>query len=145
MGVNSLPKTVTRQRRNCDLNPGPSAPGSSTPATRLPMHRCTRGVIVNSPLHCCTSGGVESAGERHQGVRLAATHAPDRTSRVHQALPRRHRAARVEPRQPLQSTLPGDPQAGTSGPRPAGKLPPAYKYACRRRRFFNFYRATTLC
>jgi len=23
MGVNSLPKTVTRQRRDCDLNPGP--------------------------------------------------------------------------------------------------------------------------
>ena len=26
MGVNSLPKTVSRQRRECDLNPGPSAP-----------------------------------------------------------------------------------------------------------------------
>jgi len=26
MGVNSLPKTVTRQHRDCDLNPGPSAP-----------------------------------------------------------------------------------------------------------------------
>ena len=26
MGVNSLPKTVTRQRCGCDLNPGPSAP-----------------------------------------------------------------------------------------------------------------------
>jgi len=25
MGVNSLPKTVIRQRRDCDLNPGPSA------------------------------------------------------------------------------------------------------------------------
>ena len=24
MGVNSLPKTVTRQRRDCDLNPGHS-------------------------------------------------------------------------------------------------------------------------
>jgi len=30
MGVNSLPKTVTRQRGGCDLNPGPSAPESST-------------------------------------------------------------------------------------------------------------------
>jgi len=30
MGVNSLLKTVTRQRRDCDLNPGPSAPESST-------------------------------------------------------------------------------------------------------------------
>ena len=35
MGVNSLPKTVTRQRRGCDLNPGPSAPESSTLTTRL--------------------------------------------------------------------------------------------------------------
>jgi len=30
MGVNSTPKTVTRQRSGCDLNPGPSAPKSST-------------------------------------------------------------------------------------------------------------------
>jgi len=30
MGVNSLPKTVTRQCRGCDLNPGPPAPESST-------------------------------------------------------------------------------------------------------------------
>ena len=36
MGVNSLPKTVTRQRRGCDLNPGPSAPESSTLTARLP-------------------------------------------------------------------------------------------------------------
>jgi len=35
MGVNSLPKTATRQRRGCDLNPGPSAPESSTLTTRL--------------------------------------------------------------------------------------------------------------
>ena len=38
MSVNSLPKTVTRQRRDCDLNPGPSAPESSTLTTRLPSH-----------------------------------------------------------------------------------------------------------
>jgi len=36
MGVNSLLKTVTRQRRGCDLNPGPSAPESNTLTTRLP-------------------------------------------------------------------------------------------------------------
>jgi len=36
MGVNSLPKTVTRQCRDCDLNLGPSAPESST----LPSHPC---------------------------------------------------------------------------------------------------------
>ena len=38
MGVSNLPKTVTRQRRHCDLNPGPSAPESSTLTTRLPSH-----------------------------------------------------------------------------------------------------------
>ena len=40
MGVNSLPKTVTRQRRGCYLNPGPTAPESSTltSTTRLPSH-----------------------------------------------------------------------------------------------------------
>ena len=36
--MNSLPKTATRQRRGCDLNPGPSAPESSTLTTRLPSH-----------------------------------------------------------------------------------------------------------
>ena len=36
MDVNSLPKTVTRQRRGCDLNTGTSAPESSTLTTRLP-------------------------------------------------------------------------------------------------------------
>jgi len=36
MGVNSLPKT--RQHRDCGLNPGPSAPESSTLTTRLPSH-----------------------------------------------------------------------------------------------------------
>jgi len=38
MGVNSLPKTVSRQRRGCELNPGPSTPESSTLITRLPSH-----------------------------------------------------------------------------------------------------------
>ena len=40
MGVNSLPKTVTRQRSGCDLNLGPFAPESSTLTTRLPSHIC---------------------------------------------------------------------------------------------------------
>jgi len=39
MVVNSLPKTVTRERRECDLNPGPSVPESSTLTTRLPSHK----------------------------------------------------------------------------------------------------------
>ena len=38
MGANSLPKTVTRQRRDCDLNLGPLAPEFSTLTTRLLSH-----------------------------------------------------------------------------------------------------------
>jgi len=36
--VNSLPKTVSRQRRGCDLSLGSTAPQSSTLTTRLPNH-----------------------------------------------------------------------------------------------------------
>ena len=42
MGVNSLPKTVTRQRRDCDFNPAPSAPESST----LTMHSATEPALT---------------------------------------------------------------------------------------------------
>ena len=48
MGVSSLPKTVTRQRRHCDLNPGPSAPEPSTLATRLPSHPVTACVCIQA-------------------------------------------------------------------------------------------------
>ena len=36
MGVNSLPKTVIRERSGCDFNPVPSALETSTLTTRLP-------------------------------------------------------------------------------------------------------------
>ena len=52
MGVNSLPKTVTRQRRGCDLNQGPSAPESSTLTTRLPSHP------NRVSAYCCCCDGV---------------------------------------------------------------------------------------
>jgi len=45
MGVNSLPKTVTRQRRGYDLNPGPSAPESSTLTTRPAKPPSALGVL----------------------------------------------------------------------------------------------------
>ena len=38
MGVNSLPKTVTRQHRDCNLNPGPSALESSTLTTVMYLY-----------------------------------------------------------------------------------------------------------
>ena len=45
MGVNSLPKTVTRQRRDCDLNAGRSASEYSTLTTRLPSHNAVTQLI----------------------------------------------------------------------------------------------------
>ena len=38
--MNSLPRTVTRQRRGCDLNPGRTAPESSTLTTRQQHVKC---------------------------------------------------------------------------------------------------------
>jgi len=38
MGVNSLPKIVTQQRRDCDLNPKPSASETIMLTTRQHSH-----------------------------------------------------------------------------------------------------------
>ena len=46
MGVNSLPKIVTRQRPGCDLSPGPSALESSTLTTRLPSYPRSTSLIL---------------------------------------------------------------------------------------------------
>jgi len=45
MCVNSLPKTVTRQRRSFDVNPCLTAPESSMLTTRLPSHMPPHGQI----------------------------------------------------------------------------------------------------
>ena len=52
--MNSLPKTVTRQRRGCDLNPGPSAPESSTLITRLPSRPVGPSAVHFSRFDCTT-------------------------------------------------------------------------------------------
>ena len=48
--MNSLPKTVTLQRRGCNLNSGPSAPESSMLTTRLHSHPkySTESILSNS-------------------------------------------------------------------------------------------------
>ena len=43
--MSSLHKTVTRQRRGCDLNPGPSAPESSTLTSWLPSHPQSHSIV----------------------------------------------------------------------------------------------------
>jgi len=57
-GVNSLPKTVTRQRRGCDLDPGTSAPESRTlTTTRLPSHRLCGGGGEEASLNTAVATG----------------------------------------------------------------------------------------
>jgi len=54
--VNSLPKTATLRRHGCDLNPGPSAPESSTLTTRLQSHWCHwKELNVSDKLSVCGS------------------------------------------------------------------------------------------
>ena len=48
-----MSKTVTRQRRNCNLTPGPSAPESSTLTTRLLWS-----AVLQFLDHCCSSATV---------------------------------------------------------------------------------------
>ena len=71
MGVNSLPKTVTRQRRGCDLNPSPSAPESSTLTTRLPSHPSVIGCTIYTSVRPCQL--VPSDQERSPDSLLSTT------------------------------------------------------------------------
>ena len=57
--MNILPKTVTRQRRDCDLNPGPSAPESSRLTTRLSSHPVIIvGCVKSKPMTAMTAVSV---------------------------------------------------------------------------------------
>ena len=64
--MNSLPKNVTGQRRDCHLNPHPSASESSTLTTRLPPAYSTRHnrlacqVTAFSHLHMSNRSGSNS-------------------------------------------------------------------------------------
>jgi len=89
MGVNSLPKTVTRQRRGCDLNPGPSALESSTLTTRLPSHL----VMCNVHSNVCVFVWCVVSGE--PGGTRQSLGDPGTAQRPHLAGPRTTRA-RVE-------------------------------------------------
>ena len=67
MGVSSLPQTVTRQRRGCDLNPGPSALKS------MLTSRLLREVHVLSSLLCAGHGGRRRAFSRCCGKSTTRT------------------------------------------------------------------------
>ena len=75
--MNSLPKTVTRQRRDCDLNPGPSVPESSTLTTRLPsqlnvgLYFFKTSVSDEAVSFCCVTGRPGGTRSVHNpGLRL---------------------------------------------------------------------------
>ena len=65
--MNSLPKTVTRQHRGCDLNPGPSAPEPSTLTTRLPSHPKLESTRAKSKLHSRNSDKTSGGGTEMPG------------------------------------------------------------------------------
>ena len=60
MGVNSLPKTVTRQHCGCNLNTVPYAPESSMLTTRLPSHPKNWYLSKNG----ASQEAIESTGKR---------------------------------------------------------------------------------
>ena len=67
MGVNSLPQTVTRQGRGCDLNPGPSVPEISTLTTRLPSHATH---IEWFKCVCVSAGEEQEACEMEEPIKI---------------------------------------------------------------------------
>ena len=72
MGVNSLPKTVTRQRRGRYLNPGPSAPESSTLTTRLPSHESIK-TAYNKRVASKIEANWSRARQRHDLIGCSET------------------------------------------------------------------------
>jgi len=92
MGVNSLPKTVARPRRGCDLNPGPSAPESSTLTTRLASHRAPIDSTCSYLSDCVQELSAERP--RRDDLRAAVGSRPaDAPRRAPVAVPRRARVA----------------------------------------------------
>ena len=72
--MNSLPKTVSRQRRGYDLNPGSSAPESSTLTTRLPSHpRSTQPCILPGSLNGVPASAGVRAGMSPAGWQVTFT------------------------------------------------------------------------
>jgi len=68
MGVNSLPKTVTRQRRDCDLNPGPSTLTTrlpSRPTVRISTRNRKQCRVVAKPTHDSYTFQVFNSGDFH--------------------------------------------------------------------------------
>ena len=91
--MNSLHKTVTRQRRGCDLNPGPSAPESSTLTTRLPSHALPLPSANIGGTHERDHGQVPGGGEsRLGGARVLGADEGDGAGGVQP----RHRPQRLE-------------------------------------------------
>ena len=74
MGVSSLPETVTRQRCNCDLNPGPSAPEPSMLTTRLPTHPSVTGAYSQRQLSQCTTSTLHCSAQEVMAPSLATMH-----------------------------------------------------------------------
>jgi len=83
MGVNSFPKTITRQRRNCDLNPGPSAPESSMLKAGSKRPHCDNCVCVCAkvcPQNCPFLWGRYVPPPKKSFLRTTRDHIPNGTA-----------------------------------------------------------------
>ena len=79
--MNNFPKTVTRQRRGCDLNPGPAARESSTLTTRLLSHPHT---YYTPPFNGPFSGTTRVSRYQKSKTNLDFTEAKDSEWQWHQ-------------------------------------------------------------
>ena len=95
IGVNSLPKTVTRQRCGCHLNPGPTAPESSTLTTRLPNHPNKLQAHLFTYLYLLTCVQIPLDGADGPDQTLSETRASDSGLRQVRRLSGRVRSGRV--------------------------------------------------
>ena len=83
MGVNSLPKTVTRQRRDCDLNPGPSAPECSTLTTRLYQATPCDIYAVANVVHSCIRQSIKTHVKTRTASMVRGYSPPAHTEELH--------------------------------------------------------------
>ena len=112
--MNSLPKTVTQQRRDCYLNPGPTAPESSTLTTRLPSHPSMGYLLLLLFLVILTVVQVH-------GVRVLPSPTTSRLAAGHGAKPggRLARSPAIRaPRPPPPPPPPGDDDHATAATAP---------------------------
>ena len=132
--MSSLPKTVTRQRRGCDLNPGLSAPESSTLTTRLPSHLHTVTRELSNAVCADSSRRGGRRGRRSSEGRERASRSACHVDRIHGGIRRRQAVDERAGHGRRRQRLPGPRVAAEARHRRAAAGGVASLFARRRRR-----------